>query len=115
MHSSMETHETTGEERRGSTAIRPLHDPSEIRALLLPRRGYAAYALGQLAPRLFVQVKCWLGENERGWGLVLHSGGGLGDAGFMMGDADAVEAILRLHRGPHQNFATCEPDHLPVL
>ena len=114
-HSLTETQDTAGEGRRVSTAVRPLRDPAQIRALLRSRRGFAAYALGQLAPRLFAQVQCWLGENERGWGLVMHSGGGLGDAGFMMGDADAVEAILRLHRGPHQNFATCAPEHLPVL
>lgn len=107
--------EDTAERPRVTTAVRRLRDPNEIRALLLPQRGYAAYALGQLAPRLFPLVQCWLGEHERGWGLVLYSSGGLGEAMFMMGDASAVEAIVRLHRGPHQNFATCAPDHLPVL
>ena len=45
----------------------------------------------------------------------MHSGGGLGDATFLLGDPRAVEAILRLHRGPRQSFATCAPQHLPVL
>jgi GNAT superfamily N-acetyltransferase len=95
--------------------VRPLRDPDTIRDLLQPQRAYAAYAIGQLAPRLFPYVRCWYAEGERGSGLVLHSSGGLGEAMFTMGERDAVAAIVRLHRGPRQNFATCQPDHLPVL
>jgi RimJ/RimL family protein N-acetyltransferase len=95
--------------------VRPLRDPAAIRVLLEPQRAYAAYAIGQLAPRLFPYVRCWYAEGERESGLVLHSSGGLGEAMFTMGGRDAVGAIIRLHRGPRQNFATCQPDHLPVL
>ena len=95
--------------------VRPLRDAAAIRALLEPRRVYAAYAIGQLAPRLFPYVRCWHAEGERGEGLVLHSSGGLGEAMFAMGEPDVVRAILALHRGPRQNFATCELEHLPVL
>jgi len=112
-HTAIGSQETT--RVRGETVVQELRDPAQVRALLLPRRGYAAYALGQLAPRLFPQVQCWVAENAHGAGLVLYSGGGLGDALFMMGATEAVEAILRLHRGPRQDFVTCEAAHLPVL
>ncbi len=95
--------------------VRPLHDPAAIRALLEPQRLYAAYAIGQLGPRLFPHVHCWLAESDREEGLVLHSSGGLGDAMFTLGNADAIDAILRLHRGPRHNFATCEPGHLTAM
>jgi RimJ/RimL family protein N-acetyltransferase len=95
--------------------IRPLREPTAIRAILEPRRAYAAYAIGQLAPRLFPFVRCWYGESERGEGLVMHSGGGLGEAMFTMGHRDTVGAILRLHRGPHATFATAQPEHMPAL
>src|SRR5215218_5803729 len=72
--------------------VRPLRDPAAIRALLEPRRTFAAYAIGQLAPRLFPYVHCWHAEGERGDGLVLHSSGGLGEAMFAMGEPDAVDA-----------------------
>ena len=104
-------------ERAGDARIvvRPLRDAAAIRTLLEPQRVYAAYAIGQLAPRLFPQVRCWYAESEQGEGLVLHSSGGLGEAMFTLGERDAVEGILRLHRGPRQNFATCQLPHLPVL
>jgi hypothetical protein len=82
-----------------------------IRALLEPERVFAAYGLAQLAPRLFPLVRCYYAEREDGEGLVLHSAGGLGDAMLTAGNPAAVEAILSLHRGPRQNFATCALDH----
>jgi len=95
--------------------VRSVDDPAAIRALLEPQRIYAAYAIGQLAPRLFPHVRCWFAESDREEGLVIHSAGGLGDAMFTLGDPEAVDAILRLHRGPRHNFATCEPEHLPSM
>ncbi len=95
--------------------VRELRDRVLIRDLLAPHRIYAAYAIGQLAPRLFPLMHCWHAEGERGEGLVMHSSGGLGEAMFTHGDPEAVEAILRLHRGPRQNFATCAVEHVPVL
>lgn len=109
------------ETARTAFTVHALRSPSAIRERLEPHRGYAAYAIGQLAPRLFPYVRCWYamgeaaGAGHSAEGLVLHSSGGLGEAAFTLGDPTAVDAILRLHRGPHQNFATCAEDHLPVL
>lgn len=104
-----------GRDARSMTTIRPVADAEAIRALLRPYGAYAAYPLGQLAPRLFSLVRCWYAEGTRGDGIVLYSSGGLGEAMFTAGDAEAVEAILRLHRGPRHNFATCETDHAEVM
>ena len=114
-HSIAGAHEPAEVMRKTAVTVRALHDPAAIRALLAPHRAYAAYALGQLAPRLFRLVRCWYAESGHGEGLVMHSGGGLGEASFMLGDVEAVDAILCLHRGPRQSFATCRPEHLPVL
>lgn len=111
----MESEQTAERSGRARMTVRPLRDPAAIRALLEPQRAYAAYALAQLAPRLFPLVRCWHAEGQHGEGLVLHSSGGLGEATFTLGEPAAVDAILSLHRGPRQNFATCAPDHLPVL
>jgi ribosomal protein S18 acetylase RimI-like enzyme len=46
---------------------------------------------------------------------VLHSRGGLGDATFVMGDPDAVAAILSIQPGNAHTFATCQPQHLDAL
>ena len=90
-------------------------DADTIRRLLEPRRAFAAYALGQLEPDLFALTHWWTAKGSGGRGLVLYSRGGLGDALFAMGDAHAVQAILRLHPGPRALYATCQPEHLPVL
>jgi len=97
--------------------VEEIVDAGQIRALLEPHRLYAAYALGQLTPTLFPLVTCWRsGGAEAGEGAVaLFSRGGLGDAMFTTGEADALEAVLSLHPGPHQNYATCEPRHLEVM
>lgn len=101
---------------RGSAyQVEELDDTGSIRRVLEARRGYAAYALGQLDPQLFALVRCWQAKGSTGQALVLFSGGGLGDALFAMGEQGALEALLRLHRGPRHNYATCQPEHLPVL
>lgn len=105
----------TQQERDRATRVRELRDSRTIRALLQPHRAYAAYAIGQLSPSLFPQVRCFYAEHADGDGLALFSGGGLGDALFTQGTTAAVEAILRLHRGPRQTFVTCAPDHIEVL
>jgi RimJ/RimL family protein N-acetyltransferase len=93
--------------------VEAVFDVERIRALLEPRRLYAAYALGQLSPDLVGLVDCWLSEAEGGGSaLVLYSRGGLGDAMFCMGDSAPLDAILSLHPGPRQNYITCEPDHV---
>ena len=101
--------------RRNAYQVEELDDTASIRRVLEARRGYAAYALGQLDPRLFALVRCWHAKGSTGQALVLFSGGGLGDALFAMGEQGALESLLRLHRGPRHNYATCQPEHLPVL
>jgi RimJ/RimL family protein N-acetyltransferase len=108
--------------------VRRVRERSELRTLLESQRAYAAYAIGQLQPRLFARTSCWLSRGSGGQALLLHSAGGLGNALFAQGTVDALEAVLRLHPGPRYTFLTCElhqletvrrhyelPDHNAVL
>ncbi len=95
--------------------VETLSDPERIRAILRPRIEYTAYALGQLEPGLFERARWFWAKGDTGTGLVLHSRGGLGDATFMMGDSDAVRAILSIYPGTAQTYSTCQPQHLDVL
>jgi RimJ/RimL family protein N-acetyltransferase len=95
--------------------VQPLTDVQAIRSVLAPRVEYTAYALGQLEPALFPRTRWYYARGTTGTGLVLHSRGGLGDATFVMGDPDAVLAILTIHPGTAQTYATCQPQHLEVL
>lgn len=101
--------------RRMDYVVQPLFEVEAIRELLLPRVEYTAYALGQLEPLLFPRTHWFWARGTTGTGLVLHSRGGLGDATFVMGDADAVGAILSIHPGPTHTYATCQPQHLDAL
>lgn len=95
--------------------VRSLRDPVEIRRMLEARRPYAAYALGQLEPWLFRQTDWWVSSSAANQGLMLHSRGGLGNAAFAMGEAGALDALLRVHPGPRHTFLTCEPHHLETM
>ncbi len=95
--------------------VQPVSDISIIRSILAPRVEYTAYALGQLEPALFPRTRWLYARGTTGTGLVLHSRGGLGDATFVLGDPDAVSAILSIHPGSAQTYATCQPQHLDVL
>lgn len=101
--------------RRMDYVVQPLFEVEAIRELLSPRVEYTAYALGQLEPLLFPRTHWFWARGTTGTGLVLHSRGGLGDATFVMGDADAVAAILSIHPGPAHTYATCQPQHLDAL
>ncbi len=101
--------------RRLDYVVQSLHDPARIRELLRPRIEYTAYALGQLQPGLFERTKWFWARGDTGTGLVLHSRGGLGDATFVMGDPDAVGAILSIHPGTPQTYATLQPQHLEAM
>jgi RimJ/RimL family protein N-acetyltransferase len=101
--------------RRLDYIVQPVQDRDRIRDLLRPRIEYSAYALGQLEPGLFERTRWYHARGDTGTGLVLHSRGGLGDAAFVSGDPDAILAILRIHPGPAQTYATCQPHHLDVL
>lgn len=101
---------------RGDTyLVRALRDPEAIRARLHRERAYAAYALGQLSPRLFPLVSCWKAHGTDGDAIALFSRGGLGDALFISGSAAALAVVLSVHPGPRNNFATFRPEHLPVV
>lgn len=95
--------------------VQPVSDIGVIRSILAPRVEYTAYALGQLEPALFPRTRWLYARGTTGTGLVLHSRGGLGDATFVLGDPDAVSAILSIHPGTAQTYATCQPQHLEVL
>ncbi|HML97185.1 MAG TPA: GNAT family N-acetyltransferase [Tepidiformaceae bacterium] len=101
--------------KRLDYVVQPLKDPQAIRSILAPRVEYTAYALGQLEPVLFPRTRWYYARGTTGTGLVLHSRGGLGDATFVMGDPDAVLAILTIHPGTAQTYATCQPQHLEAL
>jgi ribosomal protein S18 acetylase RimI-like enzyme len=107
--------EPRGRMRPTAYAVEQLTDPAAIRRILESRRAYAAYALGQLDDRLFQLVRCYRARGTTGQALLLLSGGGLGNALFAMGEGGALDALLRLHRGPQQNYATCQPEHVPIL
>ena len=95
--------------------VLPQRNREMIRTLLEAKRPYAAYALGQLDPRLFRLSEWWTAEGQAGQALLLHSRGGLGNATFAMGEAGALEALLRLHPGPRSAFLTCEVHHMETV
>jgi ribosomal protein S18 acetylase RimI-like enzyme len=101
--------------------VRRLKDREAIRRLLEPRPVYTAYALAQLEPHLFPLSEWWLAEGDGGAtppgsrALLLHSRGGLGNALFALGEAAPLTALLRLHPGPRNAFATCQAEHRGVL
>jgi len=104
-----------GHARGHAYAVDELRDADAIRVILDSRRAYAAYALGQLDGRFFGLVRCYRSRGSTGQALLLFSGGGLGNALFAMGESGALDALLRLHRGPRHNYVTCQPEHLPIL
>ena len=101
--------------RRFDYVVTALHERDRIRALLSPRVEYTAYAMGQLEPGLFERTRWYSARGDTGTGLVLHSRGGLGEATFVMGDTDAVAAVLSIHPGPAHTYATCQPQHVEAL
>jgi RimJ/RimL family protein N-acetyltransferase len=101
--------------RQAAFVVERLRDIDRIRRILRPRVEYTAYALGQLEPAMFRQAHWYMAKGETGQGFVVHSAGGLGEATLTMGEALAVEAILKLHPGPAHTYATSQPEHLDVL
>jgi GNAT superfamily N-acetyltransferase len=95
--------------------VTQLTERDEIRRILRQRIEYTAYAMGQLEPGLFERTRWYRAQGDTGAALVLHSRGGLGEATFAMGDAQAVAAIVSIHPGPVQTYATCEPGHVAAL
>jgi len=105
----------TKEGGKDSYLIQPLRDRERIHLLLEAERAYAAYALAQLEPDLFAQSEWWLAAGDGSEALLMHSRGGPGNALVTFGDPHALPALLSLHPGPVQAFATFREDHLGAM
>ncbi len=98
-----------------SIEVSEVRDPDRLRQILDPHRLFAAYALAQLEPDAFPHSQWWLSRRESAASLVCHSRAGLGDATFTLGDPEGVAAILSIHPGQYQTFATAKPEHMAAL
>lgn len=101
--------------QRRQFAISETRDLGELRQILDGDRLFAAYALAQLEPEAFPHARWWTARSDLGLSLICHSRAGLGDATFALGPADGVAAILSLHPGQFQTFATAKPAHIEAL
>ncbi|MFQ6101162.1 MAG: GNAT family N-acetyltransferase [Anaerolineae bacterium] len=92
-----------------------LTDKSQILAYLETERIYAAYAIGDLEPRLFAQC-AWFGaeKDSRLQALALHFGGLSIPVIFLMGNADGLRAIIENAVPLEQVYFTCRQEHLPM-
>jgi len=93
-----------------------LTDKSHILAYLETDRLYAAYAIGDLEPRMFEQ-STWAGAVDGGrlQSLVLHFRGLKLPALFLMGDAEGLRAVLEDVLCPARAYVTCRTGHLPMI
>lgn len=96
-------------------SISETRDLDALRQILNGDRLFAAYALAQLEPDAFPHSHWWTAQSELGLSLICHSRAGLGDATFALGPAEGVAAILSLHPGQLQTFATAKPAHIEAL
>lgn len=96
--------------------VRESRDPRELELAMGGDRSYSAYALAQLDPPFFGQVRFWLGRRANGAsGLVAHTHG-TGRSTLLLGDPLVVRATLALHPGSRVSYlATAAPEHLPAL
>ena len=91
--------------------VERLNDRDVVRERLADEGAYAGYARAQLAPPLYAQTDWWSASGPGSRALVLHARGGLGHAMVTFGDAEALNALLRLHPGPRFSFASFRPEH----
>ncbi len=103
------------EAARAQYAVQRMSDRDQMRALLVPERAYAAYALAQLEAARFHLSEWYTASGPTGRALVVHSSSGLGRALFALGDPQALDAILSLHPGPRFSFGSLRPEHRPIL
>ena len=96
-------------------AISETRDLATLRQILDSDRLFAAYALAQLETDAFPHSRWWTAQSEIGLSLIGHSRAGLGDAMFVLGPAEGVAAILSLHPGKFQTFATAKSAHIEAL
>jgi ribosomal protein S18 acetylase RimI-like enzyme len=89
---------------------------SRILAYLESDRLYAAYAVGDLEPELFVHCK-WFGSEQDGrlQALALHYSGLGFPIVFLMGDAGGLRAIFEGALGIEEAYFTCRQEHLGIL
>jgi len=95
---------------------RRLTDPAGIRKFLSGDREYAAFALADLEPALFSQCS-WYGAEAMGElrALALVFRGLEPPALFLMGDTIGLALIFGSLLREQHLFATCKPEHLPIL
>jgi GNAT superfamily N-acetyltransferase len=93
-----------------------LVDKSKILAYLESDRLYAAYAVGDLEPDLFVHCE-WFGAEQDGrlQALALHYSGLGFPIVFVMGDAGGLRAIFEDALYIEQAYFTCRHEHLGVM
>jgi RimJ/RimL family protein N-acetyltransferase len=96
--------------------VRPLVDKNEILGFLKTDRFYAAYAIGDLEPALFVQSE-WVGAEDSGQlcAIALLFKGLDPPALFLMGELTGLMSLLRLGLRPERVYLTCQQRHLPVV
>jgi GNAT superfamily N-acetyltransferase len=87
-----------------------------ILAYLETDRLYAAYAIGDLEPALFVHC-AWFGaeRDDRLQALALHYGGLGFPIVFLMGDAGGLRAIFEDALYIERAYVTCRREHLATL
>ncbi len=92
-----------------------LTDKARILTYLETDRLYAAYAIGDLEPRLFAQ-STWVGaeDADRLQAIALHFRGLKLPALFLMGDVNGLRAILENTRCPENAYITCRTEHLAM-
>jgi len=92
-----------------------LTDKLQILTYLERDRLYAAYAIGDLEPELFVQ-STWAGAKKDGQLLAigLHFRGLRLPALFLMGHNDGLQAVLQDVLHPSRAYLTCRIEHLPI-
>jgi ribosomal protein S18 acetylase RimI-like enzyme len=93
-----------------------LIDAAQILTYLETDRLYAAYAIGDLEPALFVHCE-WFGaeRDDRLLALVLHYSGLSFPIVFLIGDADGLRAIFEDALRIEQAFFTCRQEHLGLM
>jgi RimJ/RimL family protein N-acetyltransferase len=93
-----------------------LVDAAQILAYLETDRLYAAYAVGDLEPDLFVHCE-WFGAQQDGrlQALALHYGGLGFPIVFVMGDAGGLRDIFEDALYIEQAYFTCRQEHLGVM
>lgn len=96
--------------------IRKLTAKDEILRFLQTDAHYAAYAIGDLEPRLYKQCQ-WTGAGpaDQLQALALQFNGFQPPYVFLMGEVTGLAAIFRLGLRTRQIYLTCLEQHLPAV